>query len=147
MFSYLLPAFISFWIMFAMRVTSQKFFNRLITQEMLHGMLNSFIGWHSRKLLFERFSSDSVCALLVHVADFHFSNMEPLISQLGHGIMHQRAMVITGNGSNQIFSAPVRLPDHRHLGITSICVASLLCSANITQKYWLLYGPQLTHAV
>lgn len=68
------------------------------------------------------FSSDSVCALLVHAADFHFSNMEPLISQLGHGIMHQRAMAITGNGSNQICSAPVRLPDHRHLGITSICV-------------------------
>lgn len=71
--------------------------------------------------------------------------MEPLISQLGHGIMHQRAMAITGNGSNQIYSA--RLPDHRHLGVTSICVASLLCSANVTQTYLsLLDGTQLTNS-
>lgn len=144
MLAYRLPAFISFWIMFAMCVTSQIFFlpfdlpgNFTWDALFLYGV--TFKKTVEKCL--REFSSDRIYALLVHAAAFLFSNMEPLISQLGHGIMHQRGMTITGNGSNQFFSAPFRLLDHRHLGVTSICVASLLCSANITQKYWLYNCP------
>jgi len=85
-----------------------------------------------------RNASNDISALLFHTANFHVSNMEPLISQLGPGIMHQRPMTITGNGSNQIYSA--RLPDHRHLGVTR-----LLCY--VTQTYLSLPdGTHLTHS-
>lgn len=121
--------------MFAMCVTSQKVFlpfdlpgNFTWDALFLYGV--TFKKTVEKCL--REFSSDRIYALLVHAAAFLFSNMEPLISQLGHGIMHQRAVAITGNGSNQIFSAPVRLPDHRHLEVASICAALLLCSAYIT---------------